>query len=62
MNNNKILFIVNFGNIRVVTWASGREEAKRNAHVWLGADPDKYIVTPLSEIGDRVRIDITLAI
>jgi hypothetical protein len=56
------LFLCSLGNIRVVLWAMGREDAKRQARVWLGSDPDSYTVTSLSEQGDRVHISITLAI
>jgi hypothetical protein len=56
------LFLVSSGNVRYVTWAIDRESAKRNAFSWVGGNPDKYEVTPLSERGDRVHIALTLAI
>jgi len=57
-----ILFLVKFGNINVVTWARGREDAKHRAHSWIGGDAEQYIVEPLTAEGDRVHLDITLAV
>jgi hypothetical protein len=54
------LYMCETGNAHVLTWASGREDAKRKARVWLSGDPDKYIVTPLTDPGDRVHLAITL--
>jgi hypothetical protein len=62
MGDGMILFMVEVGNVHVITWAHGREGAKRNANTWIGGDPDKYIVTPLTAPGDRVHLDITLAV
>lgn len=59
---DKILYLVSYGNIRYVTWAFDRENAKRQAQSWIGGNPDEYIVSPLSELGDRVHIALTLAI
>jgi len=59
--NNKILFMVEMGNIHHITYAFDREAAKRSAHNWIGADPDDYTVTPLTSPGDRIHFDITLA-
>lgn len=56
------LFLVSFGNIKVITWALGRESAKRNAHDWIGGNMDQYIVSPLTNPGDRIHLDITLAV
>ena len=55
-----ILFMCEWGNAHVITWALDREDAKRKARTWLSYDPDKYIVTPLTEPGDRVHMSITL--
>ncbi len=44
-------------NISVFTIATNREAAKRNGHAWIGGDPDKYEVTPLTEDGDRIKIE-----
>lgn len=45
---------------KFVTGAFGREEAKRRGRVWLGAgSPDNYIVTPITNPGDRVKLDHT---
>lgn len=56
-------WIVEIGNTHVIlnTSRPDREEAKRKAHKWLGANPDHYTVTPLTESGDRVHLDITVA-
>lgn len=69
------LFQVRFGNSNVITYAYGRENAKANAAKWLCArdpyterspsglypDPDKFVVTPLTEPGDRIHLDITVS-
>lgn len=49
-------------NIKFFTWALDRENAKRNARQWMGGDPDKYIVDPLTKQGDRVKLDLILSI
>lgn len=59
--NDKILFLVEMGNIHYICYASNRENAKRQAHSWIGSDPDHYTVTPLTERGDRIHIALTLA-
>jgi hypothetical protein len=58
--NKNMLWMVAYGNIRVVVWEIDREAAKRAAHRWIGADKDNYICTPLTQPSDRVKIDITL--
>ena len=62
MKDGKILFMVEMGNIHYICWADGREDAKCQARGWIGSDPDTYIVSPLTERGDRVHIALTLAI
>jgi hypothetical protein len=50
-------------NVKVVLWANGREEAKRQANAgWLSGmgNPDYFICTPITNPGDRVKLDITL--
>jgi len=42
--------------------AFDREEAKRNAHRWIGSDKDNYIVWPLTNDGDRIHLDITIQV
>ena len=59
---DKQLFLISMGNIRFVTWATDREDAKRQAHSWVGGYIEHYTVTPLSEPGDRVHLGLTLAI
>lgn len=54
--------MVSLGNIRYFTWAGDRENAKRNARSWIGGNIDQYVVTPLTEPGDRVHLALTLAI
>ena len=55
-----ILFLVTRGNAHVVTYATDREEAKRQAHQWLGMNPEDYTVSPLTAPGDRIKLNITL--
>lgn len=55
-----ILFMVVHGRSRVFTYAMDREHAKNNARSWLGHDPDQYIVEPLTNKGDAIKIDLTL--
>jgi hypothetical protein len=57
---DKIIFMVQMGNVRVFVWATDREDAKRQAHSWIGSDPDNYIVTPLTNLGDRIHLSLTL--
>lgn len=56
------LFVIGFGNIRFVCWAMDREDAKRQAYHWIGGNAESYVVTPISEPGDRVHIALTLAV
>ena len=35
----------------VILIAKGREDAKQRARRILGGDPDKYVVTPITELG-----------
>lgn len=56
------LFMVSLGNIRFLCWAMGREDAKRQAHYWIDSNPNTYVVTPISEQGDRVHIALTLSV
>jgi hypothetical protein len=49
--------------VKVILWAMGREDAKRSAWSgWLNGlgDPDNFIVTPITNPGDRVKLEITL--
>ena len=55
-----ILFMVEYGNAHVITWAHDREDAKIKARSWLRNIPDLYTVTPLTEPGDRVHLSISL--
>lgn len=56
----KILFMIELDTAHVLTLARDREEAKRNAHRYLRNVMDDYIVTPLTEIGDSLQIDMSL--
>jgi hypothetical protein len=57
-----ILFLVEYGNVHVICNASNREDAKRTAWKWIGYDRDRYMVTPLTDEGDRIKIDIALSV
>lgn len=59
-DKQKILFLVSQGNIKVLTYAYNREDAKRQTHSWIGGNTDYYTVTPLTEPGDRIHLAITL--
>lgn len=67
----KQLYLVGFGNIRYLCDANDREEAKRRAAKWICYEntphipvpnPDQFVVTPLTNHGDRIKLDITLSI
>lgn len=54
-------------NLRVFVYARGRETAKHAAARWLGGEHawggfDNWEVTPLTEHGDRVFLDVTFGI
>lgn len=59
---NMILFYVKREDIidqLVIVTARNREYAKSKAANFLGGNPDKYIVEPLTQMGYRVHFDIT---
>lgn len=66
-----ILFMVEYGNMHVLVTSfvrgpNAREDAKRKAHKHIGGGastvtPDDYIVTPLTEPGDRIVLDVTVS-
>lgn len=60
MIERRKLFMVELGNIHYLCYAGDREDAKRRARNWIGDDPDNYIVSPLTEQGDRIHIGLTL--
>jgi hypothetical protein len=73
MHSNTIIFMVSYGNVRVITTGNNREDAKRNAANWIsyqdaysgGAfrpSTDEYTVTPLTNPGDRIKLDISLRV
>lgn len=62
MTRYDILFLVEMGNVHYLCYANDREDAKRQAHRWIGANVDDYTITPLTEPGDRVRIELNLSI
>jgi hypothetical protein len=47
-------------NLKVVVWASGREDAKNQAHVRLYGIRDEYVVEPVTNPNDRVMFDLNL--
>lgn len=52
------LWLVRRGtNVYIVTTKS-REDAKSSARAFLLGDPDTYAVDPLTNAGDRVRINV----
>lgn len=62
MDQNAIVFMVEMGNIHVFVIAFNREGAKSTAHAWIGGDPDRYIVSPLTEPGDRIHFALTVRV
>ena len=54
------LYMCGIGNIKVIVVARDRESAKRNAHSWIGGNPEQYTVTPLTNPGDRIHLALTL--
>lgn len=59
----RILFLVEFGNAHYLCVARNREDAKRQAHSWMGGgDSDNYTVTPLTQDGDRIHVAITVQV
>ena len=64
MLDGQILWMVQLrehSNIRFFTAEWDRESAKRAAHRWIGGNKDEYVVSPLTEKGDRVRVELTLS-
>lgn len=62
MTRNDVLFMVEMGNVHFFCFAYDREGAKRQAHAWIGSDKDKYIITPLTEPGDRIHMALSLSL
>lgn len=57
------LWLVEWGVAHVIVGVIGdRERAKERASKWLGGNPDVYTVTPLTEPGDRIHLDITIQV
>ena len=59
-SNNYILFLVSQGNAKMLIWARDRDQATWNARSWIGGCRDNYIVTTLTNTGDRIKMEITL--
>lgn len=52
-------------NQKFITWARDREDAKRKARRYFGSllnltNPDGYICSPITNPGDKVKIDIDI--
>jgi hypothetical protein len=68
LTNNMQLFVVqppngHESNVKVVVWASGRDDAGRKAEAgWLRGygRAHEFVITPITDPGDRVKVDITL--
>lgn len=54
------LWLVTLGSKRVILSALDREYAKSKAHQYLGGNPDNFTVTPLTEHGDTVYLDVKI--
>lgn len=53
-----ILFLVRRDKRVVIMSASDREAAKRMSFVYLKGNPDQYVVSPITEEGDLVCIEV----
>lgn len=54
------LWLVTRAGHHVVLSALNREYAKSKSQEILGGDPDEYTVTPLTNEGDRVHLDLNI--
>jgi len=46
-------------SVHAICTAVNRDYAKSKASQFLFGDPDEYIVTPLTNEGDRIHLDIS---
>lgn len=46
----------------VICSARDQQDAKIKANKWLVHNPDNYVITPLTNPGDRVHLDITVSV
>lgn len=67
LTNKMRLYIVqphSGSNIKVVVFSIDTKSAAREAMPWIAGpdwdDPDKYVVTPITKPGDRVKLAVTL--
>lgn len=62
LDKNDQIYLCSLGNVKVFVIAKGREEAKKQAHGWIGGDREQYVVSPLTNPGDRIHFHMTLFI
>ena len=55
-----IFFLITDGNNHVICTANNREFAKSKAAGFLKGNPDHYVVTPLTNEGETVHLDVTV--
>lgn len=68
LSNRMQLFVVqppngSESNVKVIVWALDRDDACRKAESgWLRGygPPHMLVCTPITDVGDRVKLDITL--
>ena len=53
-------WLVTLNGVHVICNSRTREFAKSKAHSCLGGNPDTYVVTPLTDAGERVNLDVTV--
>jgi len=60
MNRLWLVRLHQTANVVAIVHGRDREFAKENARDWLGGDPDQYVVTPLTNEGDRIAVSFPL--
>lgn len=51
-----IVYLPSLPNDKILVTAHSREDAKRSSHPILRGNPERYVVTPITNGGDTVRL------